>query len=182
MNRVSLTSVNIFPRAGIRPFFVPGRRSRWWATVIGCWGALHLIAQAAGGAVHSGRILKVLPHLVDAQGRIALAPSLFQRDAYQAQLRQHPELVSSQQYDVNCQVAGRPSDTLKVRLLLRTALRAETDPIILEAPVKRGWFGRSWQSLKLDPATYRTAGNVVAWRAELLAGNAVIGAQNSFFW
>jgi hypothetical protein len=33
------------------------------------------------------KIVKVLPHYVDLEGRIALAPSLFERDAYQAVLR-----------------------------------------------------------------------------------------------
>ena len=141
-----------------------------------------MIAQAAGGAFTSGRVLKVLPHLVDQGGRIALAPSLYQRDAYQALLRQHPEMVSTIQYDINCKVSGRTADTLKLRLSLRTSLRGETDPLILEAPIKRGIFGRSWQSLKVDPAVYRSVGNVIAWRAELLDGNTVIGSQDSFFW
>ena len=143
---------------------------------------LTLPAMTVRGAVPSGRILKVPPHFVDAEGRIALAPSLYQRDAYQARLRQHPELVSGMRYDVNCRVTGRQSAPLRLRLTLRTDRRMDADPVILEAPVKRGLLGRSWQSLTLDNATYQQAGKVVAWQLEMIEGGQVIGVQKSFLW
>lgn len=140
--------------------------------------------RAAGPAttVQAGRILKVLPHLVDADGRVARAPSLFQRDAYQSHLRQHPEKVSTQRFDVQCKVLRRPTRELQLRLTLRTANRPESEPVILEAPVKSGLWGRAWQSLTLDPELYRTAGKVVAWRMELLENGTVISSQSSFLW
>ena len=39
----------------------------------------------------TARVIKVLHHLIDAKGRNALAPSLFERDAYQIHLRENPE-------------------------------------------------------------------------------------------
>lgn len=150
---------------------------------MGLWlGTFLMGVEAAEGKSATGRIMKVLPHLVDLEGRVAVAPSLFQRDAYQAQLRQNPELVSTIRYDVNCKVSGRSRGTLALRLALRTTLRPESSPIVLETPVKRGVFGRSWQSLKLDPELYRAAGQVLAWRIELLDNGTVIGAQQSFLW
>src|SRR5688500_13165598 len=47
------------------------------------------------------RIHKVLHHLVDSRGRIALAPSLFERDAYQVHLRERPELIAGSRFDVH---------------------------------------------------------------------------------
>ena len=49
----------------------------------------------------SGKIVKVLPHFLDAKGRHTLSPSLFERDAYQAQLRAHPEQRSGIRYDIH---------------------------------------------------------------------------------
>src|SRR5687767_16014534 len=46
------------------------------------------------------RVIKVLTHLIDAQGRNALAPSLYERDAYQLHLRSNPALVSGMRFDV----------------------------------------------------------------------------------
>ena len=51
--------------------------------------ALFTVAAGSGG---SGRILKVLPHLLDGKGHHTLSPSLLERDAYQAELRLHPEI------------------------------------------------------------------------------------------
>ena len=38
------------------------------------------------------KIAKVLPQLLDDQGRHTVSPSLYGRDAYQALLREHPEI------------------------------------------------------------------------------------------
>jgi len=140
------------------------------------------LANLTAWASSQGRILKVLPHFLDAEGRVSLAPSLFQRDAYQARLRQHPELVSSVRYDVNCKTARSSRKDLKLRLTLRTALRAETDPLVLESTINGGVFRRSWQSIQLEPAVYRAAGAVLAWRVELLEGTNLVATQQSFLW
>ena len=48
---------------------------------------LGLLPAGRAAEAATGRVLKVLPFYLDAQGRDALSPSLFDRDAYQAQLR-----------------------------------------------------------------------------------------------
>ena len=65
------------------------------ATLLACLLALEVSALAA-----SGKIIKVLPFFLDLKGRHSLHPSLYERDAYQAYLRQHPELRSGLQIDV----------------------------------------------------------------------------------
>src|SRR5262245_61570881 len=68
-----------------------------------------------------GRINKVLPHYLDQEGRHTLAPSLFERDAYQARLRQNPSLRSAIRFDVNWKAVGAPHSNLKLRLELRSS-------------------------------------------------------------
>ena len=58
-----------------------------------------LIATVASQAAE-GKIIKVLPHLLDKKGRHTLSPSLYERDAYQAKLRTHPEDISALRFDV----------------------------------------------------------------------------------
>ena len=62
-------------------------------------------AAVADGA----RVVKVLPHFLDLQGRHTLSPSLFERDAYQALLRKNPGQRSAVRFDVQCK--GIPADT-----------------------------------------------------------------------
>src|SRR5439155_1231097 len=50
---------------------------------------LMLLALPLRGA--EAKIYKVLPTFIDKEGRHSLSPSLYERDAYQAQLRKHPE-------------------------------------------------------------------------------------------
>ena len=140
--------------------------------------------QAAGLAsrMPASRLIKVLPHLLDSELRSARAPSLYQRDAYQAYLRQHPEQVSTVRFDVQSKVFRRDASEPRLRLTLRMANRIESDPVVVEAPVKAGVWGRSWQSLQVDPEIYRAGGKVVAWRIEMLKNGAIVDSQSSFLW
>ena len=128
-----------------------------------------------------GKILKVLPHLLDREGRHALSPSLYERDAYQAELRKHPDKVSGLRYDIHWK-AHKPAAKLTLRLQLRTAHRAATEPLILTVSVKSGAFGGGWAALTLDGDTYQKSGEVQAWRATLLDGDAEIAESKSFLW
>jgi len=47
-------------------------------------GELAVVKGARGADAVTGQVVKVLPFLMDQQGRIAVSPSLFDRDAYQA--------------------------------------------------------------------------------------------------
>ena len=129
-----------------------------------------------------GKILKVLPHLLDQQGRHSLSPSLFERDAYQAQLRKHPDQISGLRYDIQWKAHVGDTSHLKLRIQLRTANRPLTQPIVVEAPVKVGLFHGGWTGLTLDGKTYKEAGEVQAWRVTLLDGDTELSETKSFLW
>ena len=129
------------------------------------------------------RIIKVLPHLLDAEGRHSLSPSLYERDAYQAILRKHPNQVSGIRYDVCWRGTLPEGHKLHLRLYLRTMKPGATEPIILEEELTPGWFpGSHWDGLSLTGTAYQTAGEIQAWKAELLDGKTPVAHQESFLW
>src|SRR2546423_2524757 len=73
----------------------------------------------------TGRVIKVLPHFVDDQGRHTLAPSLYERDAYQAFLREHPDKRSGMRFDVQWKKKGPVWEDLKLRVEGRGLARGE---------------------------------------------------------
>lgn len=128
------------------------------------------------------QILKVLPHLLDEQGRHALAPSLYERDAYQALLRKQPQRVGGLRFDVHWKAVGSFSGPLKLRMEMRTANRPDAPPLILEVPAKKGAFGKRWSALVLDKESYRASGSVLAWKATLVDGDTPVATKQSFLW
>jgi hypothetical protein len=131
----------------------------------------------------TGRVIKVLPHFVDKQGRHTLAPSLFERDAYQVVLRDNPDMRSGMRFDVQWKSKGKASIPLTLKLELRGVARGNfPDEMTLTQPVVRPkWFSR-WTVFKIDQATYDQLGQVTAWRATLWEGDTMIGKQQSFLW
>lgn len=148
---------------------------------LAAWLAGAGVVLAAGDGV-SGRIVKVLPHFLDQQGRHALSPSLYERDAYQAVLRAHPEKRSGIRYDIEWKAKHARAADLRLRLELVTASTSKDAPVVIETPVKAksGW-GR-WTKIKLDGDAYRKTGEVMAWRVQLLDAGRAIAAQQSFLW
>jgi hypothetical protein len=144
-------------------------------------GATHLQADSTTNA-ESGRILKVLPFLVDTNGAIAVSPSLFDRDAYQYYLLEHTNDVSGMRIDVQWKahhVSGLP---LKLRLELRgVTLGGMPTQKVLEQPVESKVF-HHWTALTLSGADYKSFGVLSAWRATLWNGDQLIGEQKSFLW
>jgi len=137
--------------------------------------ALLLTTMSASAA---DKIVKVLPFLLDAQGRIATSPSLFERDAYQAYLRQHTNEISGLRYDVLCH-AG---ETLRLRLDLRGVGEKNLPKIkTVESEVAAGSL-ENWTQLKLTGDDYKSFGAVTAWRATLWQGTNQISEQKSFLW
>jgi len=133
----------------------------------------------------TGRIIKVLPFFLDMQGRHSLSPSLFERDAYQAQLRLSPEKVSGVLYDVHWKVKGRVIAPLKLRVELRgiaqgTLPRQRTLEMTV-SPAGGRWLGH-WSGLILTGEQYKAFGEVTAWRATLWEGDRLLGEQQSFLW
>jgi hypothetical protein len=130
----------------------------------------------------TGRVVKVLPLFLDLKGHDAVSPSLFDRDAYQAYLRQHTNEISAVQFDVLWKASNAKDEKLKLRVELRGVgehgLPKETT---LEKEVAPKFF-RSWTPLTLDGTDYRNFGALVAWRATLWDGDKILGEQKSFLW
>lgn len=138
-------------------------------------------SQAAPVAT-SGRVVKVLPLFLDLKGHDAISPSLFDRDAYQARLRQHTNEVSAIRFDV----LWKASNAKDAKLKLRAELRGIGDGGLprlatLETNVTPGFF-RKWTSLPLAGDDLKNFGSLVAWRVTLWNGDQLLGEQKSFLW
>lgn len=143
---------------------------------------LLLVVAAADANAATARINKVLPHYLDQQGRHTLAPSLYERDAYQAHLRQHPEERSAGRFDVHWKTPGAHSKNLKLRLELRGSAMESPKPLILDLPVEAPRFFSKWSSLTLRNSDYEKLGSLIAWRATLWDGDTLLTERKSFLW
>lgn len=140
------------------------------------------LAMAAPAHAATGRVIKVLPHLLDLQGRHTLDPSLYERDAYQAFLRQHTNQISGIRFDIHYKVQGPAMDNLRLRVELRgTASGTLPSKAVLEAAVKPARFSH-WISLPLTGAEYERFGEVTAWRVTLWDGEELLSDYKSFLW
>ncbi|PYJ84085.1 MAG: hypothetical protein DME22_14055 [Verrucomicrobia bacterium] len=139
---------------------------------------------AAGFAFNAeaatARIIKVLPHLLDNEGRHTLSPSLYERDAYQAFLRKNPDKCSGLRFDVQWKVQAADWSQLRLRVEIRGS--KESKPLVLDQPARRNhWYSR-WSSLTLDGESYQKVGDVISWRATLWEGDKPLAEQKSFLW
>ena len=140
---------------------------------------LLVLATCSAGAADA-RLLKVLPHFLDAEGRHTLSPSLYERDAYQAMLRKKPELISTLRFDVNWK-AGAVKTGLKLRLEVRGG-KPDVKPVVLEETIKPGRLFSTWTGLAMSKEAYAQMGAMVAWRATLWDGDQLVAEQKSFLW
>jgi len=149
---------------------------RWWKMLpMVILAGFAFDAEAAGA-----RIIKVLPHLLDRDGRHTLSPSLYERDAYQSFLRKNPDKCAGLRFDVQWKAKATDWSQLKLQVEIRGSKEAK--PFLLEQTVQRNhWYNR-WSSLLLDSESYRKAGEVIAWRATLWEGDQLIAEQKSFLW
>ena len=136
----------------------------------------------ATAAEATGRVIKVLPFFLDQQGREAKSPSLFDRDAYQAYLREHPAEVSTLRYDIQWKADKNLTGKLKLRLELRGSDAASVPKLkTIEADVTPGTFSQ-WTELPLAGEDYKKLGSVVAWRVTLWSGDKQLSEEKSFLW
>jgi len=146
---------------------------------------LFCIVLCAGAAADAatGKVIKVLPHLRDLEGRHMLTPSLYDRDAYQVYLRQHPEKRSGLQFDVQWKARGTAAEPLKLRIELRGTAHGNLPPVTtLERDVKPGGWFSHWISVPLTGNDYKAFGDVTAWRVTLWEGTRLLSEQRSFLW
>ena len=131
----------------------------------------------------TGKVLKVLPQLLDQKGRSTISPSLFDRDAYQALLRSNADQVSGIRYDVNWKAKNAEFQTLTLRVELR-GLHEEKVPRekTLETSIAGKRSLRKWTSVKLTGDDYAEFGRITAWRATLWCDGTLIDEYKSFLW
>ncbi len=130
----------------------------------------------------SAKVLKVLPHYLDLEGRESLSPSLYERDAYQFLLRNHPEKRSALRFDVNWKARRSAGEKLILRLELRSSGQGMAQPLVLERPVRPKRFFSSWSSLRLEGEEYQNFGQLLAWRVTLWRDDQLLAEQKSFLW
>ena len=139
-----------------------------------------LFFSALGAESATAKIIKVLPHLLDRDGRHTLSPSLYERDAYQAFLRKHPDQCSGLRFDIQ----WKAKRVVGTRLLLRLEIRGskEAKPVLSERPARPDHGYRRWSSLRVDGDAYQKVGEVIAWRATLWEDDRLLAEQKSFLW
>ena len=143
-----------------------------------CALAFSSIAEAA-----EGRVLKVLPQFLDEKGRSSLTPRLYDRDAYQAQLRRNPSKRSGLRFAVQWKAKVPATETLLLRVEIRGVAAADpTKTTVKEVPLQpHRWFSH-WANVTLSKEEYQKLGEVTAWRVTLLDGQTVLAVQQSFLW
>ncbi len=133
-------------------------------------------------AADTGRVVKVLPHFLDLQGRSALSPSLYDRDAYQAQLRSHPEQRSGMRFDILWRARSQTNQVATLRVELRGTAKGELPGQITLESKGRITGTSHWAKVRFDGEKYRAFGEITAWRVTLWSGDQMLGEQKSFLW
>ena len=131
-------------------------------------------------AADSGKVVKVLPQYLDLKGRTALTPSLYDRDAYQAELLAKPDQCSGIVFQVQWRAT---KGQYKIRVEARGNSQAKNDQArVWELPVERkGWFSQ-WTKVAVTGEEYKKLGALTAWRVTLWNGTQQLGEQKSFLW
>jgi len=136
----------------------------------------------ASAADATGSIIKVLPLYLDLQGHDAVSPSLYDRDAYQARLRESTNGVSAIRFDVLWKTSGAKNEKLKLRVEMRGVGESGLPKqAVLEKEITQKFF-RSWTSLTLSGDDYKNLGSLVAWRVTVWSGDRLLDEQKSFLW
>lgn len=145
-----------------------------------CFTIVLLVSSSPAARAASWKVTKVLPLYLNRDGRHAVSPSLFDRDAYQSFLRHHPEERSGVRFAIHWKTSD--AAVLKLRVEMRGALEKEATTATLEESVQhRGFFGH-WFALQLAGADYKKFGELVAWRVTLWKGGQQVAEQKSFLW
>ena len=154
---------------------------RKWAAVLFVVSNLGFMGSLSAA---QGSLVKVLPEFLDLKGRNSLSPSLYERDVYQAGLRDHPDRRSGVRFYI--QWKGR--EPLWEPLLVRLELRGKAEGnlpqrLTLERSVPNpGGALSHWVDITLNGEAYKNFGSVTAWRVTLWEGQKLIGRQQSFLW
>lgn len=140
-----------------------------------------LLLSAAASPAADSDVLKVLPHLLDKNGRHMVAPSLFDRDAYQGWLRDNPAEQSGIRYDIQWRSRKRGELMLKLELLGRV-VDGKPNRHTVETKVTSDRSRARWSALSLTGEAYLQFGAIVAWRVSLWDGDQMLDRYQSFLW
>ncbi len=127
------------------------------------------------------RVMKVLPHLLDKEGRHSISPSLFDRDAYQHWLRSNPVEQSGIRYDIHWRSAKPGEYLLKLELIGRVD-KGRPNRKTVETKISSERPKSSWSALSLTGDEYKQFGVIVAWRVSLWEGDQMVARYQSFLW
>lgn len=141
-----------------------------------------LIWSAFVAEAGEAKIIKVLPHYLDLEGRHSLSPSLYERDAYQDYLRKNRDQRSALRFDLQWKAKAAAGSNLRVRLELRTTKTHLGKPLVLEQPVKRSRWFSTWSALTIQGDAYQKVGDLIAWRATLWDGERQVAELRSYLW
>jgi hypothetical protein len=139
-----------------------------------------LIGASAWGG--EGRVIKVLPQLLDKEGRHALSPSLYERDAYQFILRRSPSKQVALRLAVQWKAKNVDPGKLKLRAEMRGLVGDEMHSVTVEEPVKKPGHFSNWSEIKIEGAKFHEFGQLVAWRVTWGEGDKQLDQMQSFLW
>lgn len=147
-----------------------------------CASALVLTCFLAVSAAASDQeVIKVLPHLLDKNGRHTVSPSLFDRDAYQDWLRANPNEQSGIRYDIQWRSRKPGEHLLKLELLGRVE-KGRPNRKTMEMKVASERSQSRWSALSVTGEEFKQFGSVVAWRVSLWQDGQLVAKYQSFLW
>jgi hypothetical protein len=129
-----------------------------------------------------GKVIKVLPLYLNNKGNDSLLPSLYERDAYQAFLRQHPDKRKAIRFAV--QWKAREVDTSNLHVVVETRGVQGNSFVtrkIEHSLTKTGTFSK-WDHVDVTGKDFETMGELTAWRVTLWEGDHKLSEQKSFLW
>lgn len=141
-----------------------------------------MLAFALVAKADTAKVIKVLPHFLDLKGRGSLNPSLFDRDAYQQELRGSPTNRSALRFNVQWKAPYHAYDALTLRIEAKGAKGKEPKVVRLEQPVTPTTLFSKWTAVTLSGEEYQNFGELISWRATLLSGTNIVAEQKSFLW
>jgi len=152
---------------------------RWLKTIL---VVVFLSLGVALSQAAEGKVIKVLPHFLDLEGRHTINPSLYERDAYQAHLRKTPAQQSGIRYDIQWRARQMNGRSALLRLEVHAGKGNSSKPIVVEKSLKpRKRFSR-WSALQIDGDQFKKMGTIISWRVTLWDEGRMIGEQHSFMW
>jgi hypothetical protein len=153
---------------------------RWALTIL--FSLALFVSTGSAADTTTGKVIKVLPQYLDAQGRNTLSPSLYERDAYQAELLHHPDQRGGLIFNVQWKAAAN-TGKLKLYVQARGIVKDKTvKTYVWGLPVqKHGWFSQ-WAIVTANAEEFKALGTLTAWRVTLWDGNHRLGEQHSYLW